>query len=334
MKVGIVGTGSMGSTHAMGWAETDAEIVGFCAESVPEAEPLAKKYHTKVFEKLDQLLSEADIVDICTPTYLHPTQVRQAAKARKQIICEKPLALDWQSGLEMLRACEEAGVRLLVAQVVRFFPEYAAAKELVDSGQIGKPGTIHLRRCSYRPKKPSNNWFLDEQKSGGILMDLAIHDFDYARWVAGDVRTVYTQKVSSLDPSSPIDFGLTILTHENGTLTHVTCGWAYPPPNFQTGFDINCERGAVHFDSEETMPIHNLIQTDKDAPDVALPGSPLAESPYTSEIKEFYRAICYGDEVRVTGMDGVKAVQIACAARESARTGEPVQIKPLEGVLK
>jgi myo-inositol 2-dehydrogenase/D-chiro-inositol 1-dehydrogenase len=151
----------------MGWAETDAEIVGFCAESVPEAEPLAKKYHTKVFEKLDQLLSEADIIDICTPTYLHPTQVKQTAKAGKQIICEKPLALDWQSGLEMLRACEEAESDCWLRRLSDSFPNMQQLK----SGRqrsIGKPGTIHLRRCSYRPKKPSNNWFLDEQKSGAF----------------------------------------------------------------------------------------------------------------------------------------------------------------------
>ena len=91
MKVGIVGTGSMGSTHAMGWAETDAEIVGFCAESVPEAEPLAKKYHTKVFEKLDQLLSEADIVDII---------ILKAIKEINMAICRK---LKRRNFIEMIR---------------------------------------------------------------------------------------------------------------------------------------------------------------------------------------------------------------------------------------
>ena len=231
----------------------------------------------------------------------------------------------------MLAVCEKAGVRLFVAHVLRYFPEYAAAKNLVAGGQLGKPGTIHLRRCNYRPKKPIGNWFLNEQKSGGLLLDLSIHDFDYARWIAGEVKTVFSSKVSSIDKEAAIDYALTILTHENGTMSHITGGWVYPPPNLQTGFDINCARGNIHFDSGETDPIHILIREDKDSPDVGLPGSPLAESPYTTEVKEFYDAIVNHKEARVTAIDGLKAVQIACAARESADSGKPVAIKPVAG---
>lgn len=331
MKVGIIGTGFMGTTHARGWAETPARIAGFCAETVSEAKPLADRYQTKVFVTLEDMLPEVDVVDICTPTFLHLDQVKKAAAAGKDIICEKPLALDIKTAGEMLAVCKKGGVRLFVAHVVRYFPEYAAAKNLVASGQIGKPGTIHLRRCSYRPKKPVGNWFLDEQKSGGLLMDLSIHDFDYARWIAGEVKTVFSGKVSSIDKDAAIDFGVTILTHESGTLTQIVGGWAYPPPNFQTGFDINCERGNIHFDSSETAPIQILIREDKGSPDVGLPGSPLAESPYTTEIKEFYDAIVNHKEPRVTASDGLKSVQIACAARESAASGKPVTIMPVEG---
>jgi len=331
MKVGIIGTGFMGVTHAAGWAQTPAQICGFCAETTAEAAPLAKQYHSKIYTSIDEMLPEVDVVDLCTPTFLHAEQVEKAARAGKDIICEKPLALDVQTAVEMLAVCQKMGVRLFVAHVVRFFPEYAKAKAIVDSGKIGRPGTIHLRRCNYRPKKPVGNWFPDEQKSGGLLLDLSVHDFDYARWIAGDVKNVFSKKVSSMDPEAPIDYALTILTHENGTLSHITGGWAYPPPNFQTGFDINCDRGNIHWDSAETDPVHVLIRTDQDSPDVGLVGSHLIESPYTTEIKEFYDAIQNHKEARVTSVDGMKAVQIAAAARKSAECGEPVMIDSMKG---
>ncbi len=335
MRVGIVGTGAMGTTHAASWAETPAQIAGFCAETVAGAAALADQYRAKAFVSLEAMLPEVDVVDICTPTYLHPEQVRLAAAAGKDIVCEKPLALDVKSAAEMLKICDDAGVRLLVAHVLRYFPEYAAAKKMVTEGKLGKPGTIHLRRCNYRPKKAAGNWFLDDRKSGGLLMDLSIHDFDYARWVAGEVETVFSATVSAVNHDAPIDYALTILTHENGALTHVIGGWAYPAPNFQTGLDINCERGNIRFDSVDSSPIRVLIREDGNAPDVGLPGSPLAESPYTAQLREFYNAITDGAEVRVTALDGLKAVQIACAARESVAAGMPVSIESLSsgGVL-
>ena len=107
------------------------------------------------------LLDDVDVIDICTPTHLHHEMVLQAAAAGKHIICEKPLARTVAQAQEMIRACRTAGVKLFVAHVVRFFPEYALAKAQIDHGKIGKPGVIRLTRGSYRPKKPSGNWFLD-----------------------------------------------------------------------------------------------------------------------------------------------------------------------------
>jgi predicted dehydrogenase len=216
-------------------------------------------------------------------------------------------------------------VRLLVGHVVRFFPEYALAKAAVDAGRIGKPGVIRLHRGSYRPKKPSGNWFLDESKSGGILMDLMIHDFDYARWIAGDVSRVHAKKVTFGHLNAPVDYGLAVLTHKNGAMSHIAGAWAYPPPTFRTSLEIAGDGGLVQFDSDDTAPIRNLIMKPQgDAPDVALPSSPLAESPYLTQIKEFYAALQDDRPVRVTAADGLAAVQIAHAAAESARTGKAV----------
>jgi len=333
MKVGIVGVGFMGTTHAEGWAAAGADIVGFAAETIEEAEPICAQYGCKVFPDLAAMLPQVDVVDICTPTHLHYAMVLQAAEAGRDIICEKPLALNVSQAREMVAVCRQKGVRLLVGHVVRFFPEYFQARSAVYAGQIGKPGVIRLQRGSYRPKKPVGNWFLDEAKSGGLLMDLMIHDFDYARWIAGEVTRVFARKITTVHPQAAVDYGLVILTHASGTISHIAGAWAYPPPTFRTGLELAGDQGLLHFASDDTAPIHSLIMKPAgDAPDVALPSSPLAESPYVTQIKEFYTALRDGIPARVSAEDGLAAVQIARAAIESARTGKAVDLEPLQEV--
>jgi predicted dehydrogenase len=331
MRVGIVGAGFMGTTHAAGWTATPAQLVGLTAETKQEASLLANKYDAKVYPSLDEMLPDVDVVDICSPTHLHHEMALKAAAAGKHIICEKPLARTTRQAQEIVTACRKAGVQLLVAHVVRFFPEYALARSAVAEGQIGKPGVIRLHRGSYRPKKPAGNWFLDEVKSGGILMDLMIHDYDYARWVAGEVESVSARRVTELHLDAPVDYGLVILSHRSGALSHIAGAWAYPPPTFRTHLEIAGDRGLIEFDSEDTAPIQNLILRSggSDAPDVALPSSPVSESPYTTQIKEFYAALADGAAVRVSATDGLAAVQIADAAIQSAHSGRPVRLQPL-----
>jgi predicted dehydrogenase len=133
--------------------------------------------------------------------------------------------------------------------------------------------------------------------------------------------------VTELHADAPIDYGLVILSHKSGALSHIAGSWAYPPPMFITRFEIAGDRGLLEFDSEATTPIHNLIlKTGGDAPDVGLPSSPVSESPYTTQIKEFYAALADGKPTRVDATDGLAAVQIAEAALQSARTSQPVTL--------
>ena len=330
MKVGIAGVGFMGSTHAAAWAATDAQIVGFCAETTQEADRLAKQYQACAYPDYASLLDVVDVIDICTPTHLHYEMVLQAAQAGKQIVCEKPLARTVEQAHAMIRACRAAHVKLLVAHVVRFFPEYALAKAQVEQGKVGKPAVVRLLRGSYRPKKPAGNWFLDFEKSGGLMLDLMIHDFDYARWISGEVETVYARNISTAHPTAPIDYGIAILKHTGGALSHVVGAWAYPPPVFRTSLEIAGDGGLIEWSSDSTAPISLLLRKESaTAPNVGLPGSPVAESPYTTQIKEFYAALQTDRAVRVSAEDGLAAVQIALAAIESAQRGQPIRITRL-----
>lgn len=329
MRVGIAGAGLMGVTHAAAWATTGATIAGIIAGSSDEAERLAAQYGAAVYPSYAAMLDDVEIVDICTPTHLHHQMVLAAAAAGRQIICEKPLARTVEQGREMIAACARAGVQLYVAQVVRFFPEYARAKALVDGGAVGRPAVLRLHRGSFRPRRPEGNWFLDEEKSGGIILDMMIHDFDYARWVAGEVETVFARQVGRAEPAAPVDYAMAILSHAGGAISHISGAWAYPPPTFRTKLEIAGDGGLITHDSADSAPIELLVGGTAEGGNVGLPASPLAESPYATQIKELYAAIARGTNPRVGPTDGLAAVQIALAALESARTGDPVRLSPL-----
>ncbi len=334
MKIGIIGVGAMGGTHAAAWRETKAEIVGFVATSEEHARPLAKQYGAKTYPDLAAMLPHIDVVDVCTPTHLHHEMVLQAATAGVDIICEKPLARTVAEGQEMIRACKDAGVKLLVAHVVRFFPEYVRAKQMVESGKLGDVAVVRLKRNVFRPRKIEDNWFLDFERSGGMILDLMIHDFDYARWVAGPVKTVFCKHIG--DPTvSPGDHALAILTHENGAISHVEGSWAYPPPTFRTQFEIAGSGGLLVHDSDASAPISVYRHKDEEdeAGEVPVPASPLLESPYTTQLKAFYNHLVSDAPLPLTAADGLAALQIALAAIESTQTGRPISLEPLPEVV-
>ena len=114
MRVGLVGVGAMGSTHAAAWSKTDAHLVGVFDTKEDQAGALASQYGASTYPNLDALLQDVDIVDVCTPTHLHHGMVLQAAAAGRHVICEKPLGRSLAQGQEMIQACEDAGVSLLV----------------------------------------------------------------------------------------------------------------------------------------------------------------------------------------------------------------------------
>jgi predicted dehydrogenase len=166
-------------------------------------------------------------------------------------------------------------------------------------------------------------------------MDLMIHDYDYACWVAGEVESVVAQRVTDHHIEAPVDYGLAILNHRSGAISHISGAWAYPPPTFRTHLEIAGDKGLIEFDSDGTSPIQNLLLKTggSDAPDVALPSSPVGESPYTTQIKEFYQALAEGTTPRISALDGLHAVQIAEAAIESAHSGQPVKLESLAEAL-
>jgi len=330
MRVGIVGAGGMGRVHTTAWQTTPAQVVGYRDIRPERAENYAQRYGGRAYESLDALLADVDVISCTTPTDVHYEIVMAAARAGKHVICEKPLARTLAQGREMVAVCRDAGVKLLVGQVVRFFPEYDRAKRAIDGGMIGKPAVLRFSRCVSQPRLSVDNWFVDFSRSGGLILDLMVHDFDQARWMAGEVTRVYAKALSVARPEVGVDHALAILTHASGAITHVEGSWAYPPI-FTTTFEVAGSEGLLTFDAESSKPIQFLRhqQVNTEIPEVPLPSNPLLESQYVTEIKAFYEAIAHGAPVRVSAVDGLAAIQIALAAIESAQTGRAVEIEPL-----
>lgn len=326
MKVGIIGLGFMGVTHLNGWRQTSAELIGYYSRGVRsgyETENLTR------YDDVDALIADADVVDICTPTHTHHEYVLKAAAAGKQIICEKPLARTIAQAREMIEACEAAGVMLLVGHVVRFFPEYALARETVERGEIGDVAVVRLTRASFKPGSP-DSWFHDDAQSGGMMLDLMIHDFDYARWVAGDVVSVFAKHARRRFPEMDGDYSVAILRHQNGALSNVEGGWAYPKPMFRTALEIAGSSGLIEHPADSSTPLGvHLKSASSEDQDIAVPLSPLNEDPYISQIKHFYRVLANGETPRVTAQDGLEALKIALAAIQSAATGKPVSLEEM-----
>lgn len=329
MKVGIVGAGSMGQAHAVGWKGTDADIVGVLAKESAPAQAMADDLGATVYSDYEALLNAVDIVDICAPTHLHKDFVLKAAGAGCHIFCEKPIALSVEDGLEMIQACEDANVRLFVGMVLHFFPEYISMKNAIDGGSIGSPHVIRMTRASYRPQRPADDWFMDETKSGGMILDLMIHDFEMARWLSkGEVVRVFAKSVRSQHPEQLADHCLAIVRFDNGAMAHIEGSWSYPKPMFSVRAEIAGDNGLIEWESDKTLPIHQFMHsTDDNSGDVALPGSPLAEDPWAAEVRHFYEAIVHDKPFRVSPLDALRGLQVALAAKTSATTGKAVEIQ-------
>ncbi len=331
LRVGIVGAGNMGRVHTTAWQATPAQVIGYRDIRPERAENYAQRYGGRAYDSLESLLADVDAVSVCTPTDVHYEIVMAAARAGKHVICEKPLARTLAQGREMVAACKAAGVKLMVGQVVRFFPEYERAKRAVDAGMVGKPAVLRFSRCVSQPRLSVDNWFVDFNRSGGLILDLMVHDFDYARWVAGEVTRVFAKALSVTRPEAGVDHCLAILTHQSGAITHVEGSWAFPP-TFHTAFEIAGSEGLLAFDADSSRPIHFLRhaehqRVDQQIPEVPLPSNPLLESQYVSEIKAFYEAIAHDATVRVTAEDALAAMVIALAVIESVQTGRAVEIE-------
>ncbi len=330
-RIGIIGAGAIGGWHAERWQKLQrqklpVEIAGFYDIRREAAERAAKQFGGQVYEHVEALVSDVDVADVCTITTAHKEGVLAAVRAGTAVICEKPLARTVADCEEIVAACEAAGVPLYVAQVVRFFPQFEKAKEILDSGQLGEPGVIRTVRAGSMPAWGERAWFHDFEQSGGVLMDVGIHDIDFARWCFGEVIRVFARGLSYQGENGR-DHALTTLRFANGAVGHIESSWAHPPGQFRTRFEIAGTEGLMEWDSQKDAPFRLALSGDDGSVNRSA-ASPLAteSDPYYAELAHFLDCLENGSPCRVTPHDGLMAVKVSLAALESMRLGRPVEV--------
>jgi UDP-N-acetylglucosamine 3-dehydrogenase len=327
IKVAVLGAGTMGSVHADAYSKMDnVKLVGIVDIRKSIGEKVAKDSNTLAFTSVEEMLNQVnpDVVDICLPTYLHREYVEMCAKAKKHIICEKPIARTLEQAQEMIDITKKEGVKLFIAQVLRFFPEFSKARELLQQGSIGEVGTVRSMRGGIFPHA-WEDWYANYDKCGTLIVDMIIHDFDFMRWCFGEVERVYAKSQWGRD-FSRMDHALVSLRFKNGIIAHTEGTWAYPN-GFRVELEIAGKEGIIHYNSEETVAIKSdLRSSGNGGMGVAVPESPLEKSPYQLELEHFIDCILHDKEPIVTPKDAYKALEISLAALESVKTGLPVTL--------
>ncbi|PZE20506.1 Gfo/Idh/MocA family protein [Paenibacillus xerothermodurans] len=323
----LIGAGTMGRTHALCYAKMEnAKLTGIVEARPEKGEELAQSLGCPVFPTLDAALaslSQVDVIDVCLPTFLHKEYVMAAADAGKHVICEKPLAGSLEDAREMIDHCKAKGVRLFVGHVLRFFHEYERAKQLLDDGVIGDVSVARTFRGGGFPAA-WNNWYNDFAGSGGLTLDMIIHDFDILRWYFGDVQRVYAK---GLYPSNPdrMDYSLVTLRFQNGVIAHVEGSWAHQ--GFGMKLEIAGKKGILDYDSTRDRPVTAVSRkAEAGFAGVAVPESPVAESPYYKELAHFLACLVSDTDPLVTAEDAYRAMEISLAAIASMKSGKPVTL--------
>ncbi|MFB5662351.1 Gfo/Idh/MocA family protein [Alteribacillus sp. HJP-4] len=327
IKVLLVGAGTMGEVHAEAYMKMkDAEVIGVADWSEDRRRELAAKLGAAPFKELSEALAsleEVDIVDICLATDKHGDAVKISADYGAAVICEKPLARSLEEAEELITYCENKRTTLFVGHVLRFFHEYVSIKDRLDNGEIGMPGVVRTFRGGAFPEG-MNNWYADVEKSGGLILDMIIHDFDFLRWCFGEVERVYARSLTDR-LKDKMDYALVTLKFKNGILAHVEGSWAHE--GFNTAFEAAGKEGIIDFDSsrDKSLILQQKCVT-KNGGGVEVPASAVEDSPYYLELRHFLDCFQTGAEPIVNARDAAEAIRISLAALESARQKKPVYI--------
>lgn len=315
-KIAIVGAGGMGHVHARHYKRVEGVTIGVCDHDPARAQKMASDLELSPLASFQDALAWADAIDLCVPNDVHARLALEALDKGLHTFVEKPLATNVQDGIEVVELAESKGLQLMVGHVVRFFPEYRKAHDIVQTGTLGKIASVRMRRGGGLPR---TEWFLDHSRSGGVLVDLAAHEYDWLLWTLGPASHLFARSVATKTDVGP-DYGLCTITFKSGAVAHVEATWM-DPSGFRTHFEICGSDGMIQHDSRRSASLTSFSDGGTyryESPLVA------DDDPYYLQLRAFAHAIKTGTVVPVTGRDGLAALTVAMAARESAKTGQVI----------
>jgi len=331
IRIGLIGAGRMGKVfaHTLAFNVTEVDLVSIVDTDETTAREAATRYNVpNVFTDYRRMFDEIklDAVVVTTPTATHLEVIRAATAAGKHIFCEKPLAQTLQGCDEAIAAAQSAGVKLMVGFMRRFDAAYIMAKQKINEGVIGKP--VMFKAVGRDPKRTSLE-FAKRENSGGLILDMGIHDFDLARWLMGsEVERVYSEGACLVYPElqsvGDIDNAVINLKFTNGAVGNVDVS-----RNAVYGYDIRTEI----LGSEGGLMIGRMQMTDT----LILTRQGVLHdtvpyfmerfgNAYAEEIRSFVRCILEDREPPVTGLDARAATAIGVAATMSLDEGRPVYV--------
>ena len=329
MKIGIM---SFAHLHAEGYiqnlrAAPGVEMIGLADEDQARGQRFAELFEARLYPSYEALLAEQpDGILVCSENAKHRPLVELAAQAGAHILSEKPLATNLTDARAMVDLCREAGVMLMTAFPMRFSPPLQEVKARLDEGSLGRIYGCNSTNQGQMPVA-HREWFVDKALAGGgAVMDHVVHLADALRWyLNSEVVEVYAQtnRILHADRVEVETAGLVMLTFAGGTFASIDCSWS-KPLNYPTWggltMELISERGLTIIDGfSQNLNIYNH-QTGSHY------WSYWGSDANQGMINEFVTAIREQRPPRVTGEDGLKALEIALAVYESAESGQPVQL--------
>ncbi len=320
LKVGLIGTGFMGRMHTMVYSQLpDAVFVGVWDPNRENAEFHAKQFETKVFDSLEALFEAVDAVDICLPTFLHKEYTVKAANAGKHVLCEKPMAMSEAEAQEMIDAVNANGVRLMIGHCIRFWPEYDKLKKIKDSGELGALKSLNLTRIASFPSYSIENWLANPAKSGGAVLDLHIHDVDFALYLLGHPKNVFA---SGTVDERGVSHVFSIYDYADGAVAQLEGGWDNGKNTpFRMTFRAVFEQGSVFWDGGPLTMYRNSEGPETLRPDLVSPtfsdtgkgGGNISDlGGYYFEIQHFVDRVLSGEPFDVTTPEtAMESLQLA-----------------------
>lgn len=294
LKVALVGVGGISGAHIPAWEERrDAELVALCDI---RAEQMEKYKNKHCYTDFDEMLKneEIDILDICLPTYLHAEFAIKAMNMGINVICEKPVSLNAADVARVYSTAKSNNVKFMVAQVLRFWPEYSIIKEIYDTGKYGRLLSGHMGRLGVRPKWSWDGWMMDENRSGLVPIDLHIHDLDFIVYAFGKPKEFKDYRARSENQ----DYINSIYEYDGFFIT-TEAAWYDAPYPFAANFRFQFEKALAVFENHE-MTIYEkdgkifkpVSQSGEDTGDIGLPKS----NAYSNEINYFADCVLSGAE--------------------------------------
>jgi predicted dehydrogenase len=333
VRVGILGAGFMGGTHARAFAKLpDVQMVGISSRSADKAATLAKEYGAEPFTDSMRLIADprVDAVSITLPTQVHLEYTAAALNAGKHVLVEKPMAVTLEQCDEMIAAARKNERILMVGQTLRFWPEYGMIRDLVKSGALGKPLSATAKRLVGPPRWAE--YYLHPEWSGGEVVDLQIHDMDALNWLFGKPKTVYSRGQRSPE-SGGWDLALTLVDY--GEVVAFAEGSALQTPEypFTMTLWVLCENGSIEYtvrmggaqvDSRDSG-INLLEVIEKGKPPRRLQGPGL--DAYDLEVAAFIESVRSGrPSENGSPEDARLALATSLAAQQSLETGQIIAL--------